>query len=338
MNLIERALKKDTRAMAKILSAVENGEEGSVEYVKRLYPYSGKAYSIGITGSPGTGKSTLVNKLTENLRSANNSVAIIAVDPSSAFSGGAILADRIRMEEHFLDERVFIRSMATRGNLGGLAKTTNDVIKVVDACGFDFILVETVGVGQDEVDVVKVSKTTLVVLAPGMGDDLQAMKAGIMEIGDIFVVNKGDHEGADKTMCELEELRGLQNVEDVCSDDASGMGKKENFGSNGGAIEWLPLVVKTVATTGEGVNGLVDGIYKHKEFLESRCEKAVEKELMRGEAEILEILKERLLNEALSQTKVNGGIKGLAKKVALREMDAYTAAEKILEDFSSTSG
>jgi LAO/AO transport system kinase len=228
MDLVERILKGDTRSAARLISLVENGSGEATAALKALYPHTGRAYVIGVTGPPGSGKSTLTDQITAQLRRMEKSVGVIAVDPTSPFTGGAILADRIRMQRHSLDREVFIRSMATRGHLGGLSRATNDVVDVLDAMGKDFVIIETVGVGQDEVDIVRTAHTTLVVAVPGLGDEIQAIKAGIMEIGDVFVVNKADREGAERTVLEIEIM--LEHGE-----------------SDSG---WRPRVFKTVASRG----------------------------------------------------------------------------------------
>ena len=308
MSLVQDALNGNTRAVAKIIKKIENDSPEAVAFMKELYPCSGKAYIIGITGSPGVGKSTLVDKIIEFLRKEGKKVGVIAVDPSSPFSGGAILADRIRMQHHFLDEGVFIRSMATRGSMGGLSKATNNAVNVLDSCGFYYIIVETIGVGQDEIDIVKISKTTLVSFAPWLGDDMQAMKAGIMEIGDIFVINKADRDDADKTERDINIMLELN--------------QKKN--------DWKPQVLKTVATTGAGIKELMEAIHSHKDFVSRNSGVFEDKEIYKGEMEITEILRERLMDKAFEKISNEGGIRSYAKRVAAREMDAYSAVEKIL--------
>src|SRR5574341_1449551 len=226
MDLVQKILQGDIRAAARLMSMIENGTGEAVSALKALYPHTGKAYVVGVTGPPGSGKSTLVDGITEELRRLDKSVGIVAVDPTSPFTGGAILADRIRMQRHSLDSGVFIRSMATRGHLGGLARATNDVVDVLDAAGKDYVLIETVGVGQDEVEVVKAAHTSIVVAVPGLGDDIQAIKAGIMEIGDLFVVNKADLGTADKTVMEIQMMLHLGESEEG----------------------WVPKIYKTVAS------------------------------------------------------------------------------------------
>ncbi len=236
-SLTEKVLSGDRRALARALSVVEDRRQGYTDILKDLYREGGKARIIGVTGPPGAGKSTLVNRMIGAYRDKGLTVAVIAVDPSSAFSGGAILGDRIRMQERALDEGVFIRSMATRGHMGGLAQATGDALTVFDAAGFDVVLVETVGVGQDEVDIVREANTVLVLMVPGMGDDIQAIKAGIMEIADLFVINKADREGVDRVERELHAALTLAEEE----------------------LDWVPPIVKTVAAKGEGVDRLLAG-------------------------------------------------------------------------------
>lgn len=238
------------RALGRAVSMVEEGEPDADRLLAELYPLTGQARIIGITGSPGAGKSTLVDALARHYRSKGLRVGIICVDPTSPFTGGAILGDRVRMQDHYLDRNVFIRSMATRGFLGGLAKATNDVVDLLDAASFDVVLVETVGVGQDEVEVIRTVQTNLVVLVPGMGDDIQAIKAGIMEIGDVFVVNKADRPGADRTVMEVRTMMGLV----------------EEHG------DWMVPIVKTVASSSEGIEEMADEIDRHRDYLESSGE------------------------------------------------------------------
>ncbi|MBW3671968.1 MAG: methylmalonyl Co-A mutase-associated GTPase MeaB, partial [Acidobacteria bacterium] len=238
------------RALGRAVSMVEEGEPDADRLLAELYPLTGNARIIGITGSPGAGKSTLVDALARHYRSKGLRVGIICVDPTSPFTGGAILGDRVRMQDHYLDPNVFIRSMATRGFLGGLAKATNDVVDLLDAASFDVVLVETVGVGQDEVEVIRTVQTNLVVLVPGMGDDIQAIKAGIMEIGDVFVVNKADRPGADRTVMEVRTMMGLV--------DEHG--------------DWMVPIVKTVASRSEGIEEMADEIDRHRDYLLSSGE------------------------------------------------------------------
>ncbi len=249
MDMVERVLGGDRRALARLVTLIENEAPEARDYLARLYPQSGHAQIIGVTGSPGAGKSTLVMQLTRELRRRDQRIGIVAVDPSSPFTGGAILGDRIRMQELAGDSNVFIRSMASRGSLGGLAASTRDVVRALDAAGFQLVIVETVGAGQAEVEVVRAAHTVLVVMAPGMGDDIQALKAGILEIADIFVVNKADRPGADQTAAELRMLLSLAGKQSKAPD------------------VWRVPIVKTSAMQGEGIIELVDAVLQHRAFL-----------------------------------------------------------------------
>ncbi len=307
MDLVEGILRGDVRAAARLMTLVENGAPDAVEALKALYPHTGRGYIIGLTGPPGSGKSTLTDCLTDTLRLQGKTVGIVAVDPTSPFTGGSILADRIRMQRHSVDEGVFIRSMATRGHMGGLARATHDVVDVLDAMGKDCILIETVGVGQDEVEVVKTAHTSLVVVVPGMGDEVQAIKAGIMEIGDLFVVNKADREAADRTVLEIEMMLGLGKAHEA----------------------WTPKVFKTVALKGEGIPELLQGIEAHRAFLEGgqvRREKCRE----RSRWVFWELLRERMTAQVLSRVATNGTLEQLITRIAVRETDPYSAVEEVL--------
>jgi len=309
-DLIERMLRGDRRATARLITLVENDEEKAREIVKKIYPHTGKAYIIGITGPPGAGKSTLLDKLIKVAREEGNIVGVIAIDPTSPFTGGALLGDRIRMQRHSTDPGVFIRSMATRGSLGGLAKATSDAIKVLDAYGCDLIFVETVGVGQIEVDVVKTADTVVLVTVPGLGDDIQAIKAGLMEIADIFVINKADKEGADATYFELNMMLDLE---------------KERWERRG----WRPPIVESVATTMRGIRELWNVINEHRGFLEKSGE-IWRKRTFRAEEEIKTIISgriARIISERLDEEEVSE----LIGKIVGREMDPYSAADVILE-------
>ncbi|MEW6456106.1 MAG: methylmalonyl Co-A mutase-associated GTPase MeaB [Acidobacteriota bacterium] len=304
MNLKEEIIKGNPRALAKAISMVENNEDGYLNLLKEIFPNTGKASTIGITGAPGTGKSTLVDCILAYLRKINKSAAVIAIDPTSPFTGGAILGDRIRMMRHSTDDGVFIRSMATRGHLGGIAKSTGEVISIFDASGKDFIIVETVGVGQDEVEIVKLSDLVIVVLTPGEGDEIQTFKAGIMEIGDIFVLNKADH--PDSTRMESQLIATL---------------------SIGGKGE-VPEVVKTVAIKEEGVKELMEKTLSLlQKIKQSRKAEEKRKRFLRWMLE--DIIKEesfRKLTQNLSEKEFDEYV----EKIYKRELDPFSIAEKIL--------
>lgn len=306
-SLVERIAAGDTRAVARAISKVEDVSKDASQLMKKIFPLTGRGLVIGITGAPGAGKSSLVDKLALHYRQQGERVGIVAVDPSSPFSGGAILGDRIRMQTLGRDNGVFIRSMATRGNLGGLARTTVDAVSILDAAGYGRIIIETVGVGQDEVEVVKAADISVVVLVPGMGDDIQAIKAGIMEIGDIFVINKADREGVNATEKELETLLSLAMRDD----------------------SWEPLIVKTVATESKGIQDLAAAIEKYRKFhLETKCGDGRRRAIARWR--ILELLRERLVAQTLESDSASEKLDRLAGEVASRERDPYSAVEEIL--------
>lgn len=309
MNVAEELLAGNRKALARLITLIENEAPEAREFLQRLYPYTGRAYVVGITGSPGTGKSTLVNQLAKEYRRQGKTVGIIAVDPTSPFSGGALLGDRVRMQELSTDPGIFIRSMATRGALGGLARTTREVIHALDAFGKEIVIVETVGVGQDEVDIVEAANTTLVVSVPGMGDDIQAIKAGVLEIADVLVVNKADKEGAERVVAELEMMLSLSPPQ-----------------------KWRPPLVRTVATLAQGVPELVAAIDEHHCHLDSTGERLAEDE-RRSHYYILSLALDVLKRDL---SRVTGGgvqIESLAKEVATRQIDPYTAADRLLACF-----
>ena len=304
---IEKLFKGDTRSIARAITKIENGAGDAAEIMKAVFPQTGNALIIGITGSPGAGKSSLVDKLALFYKDKGEKIGIIAVDPSSPFSGGAILGDRIRMATLGLDKNVFIRSMATRGNLGGLSRTTVDAVAILDAAGFDKIIVETVGVGQDEVEIVKTADVSVVVLVPGMGDDIQAIKAGIMEIGDVFVINKADRDGVLRTEKELESLLSLAHRPDF----------------------WNPPIVKTVATESKGIEDLSKAIESYNDFQKSGENLERRKAIARWR--LLELLREKLLNDVLSKNGTNEKLDKLALEVAEKRNNPYSAIEEILK-------
>ena len=305
--LLQDLLKGDTRALSRIITRVENRSADSLDILRQLFRHTGKSQIIGVTGSPGSGKSTLVDRVAAEFRKKNNAVGIIAVDPSSPFTGGAILGDRIRMQTLGVDPGVYIRSMATRGHLGGLAAATADVAAVIEAAGKDPVLIETVGVGQDEIDIVKLAEVSIVVLVPGMGDDIQALKAGIMEIGDIFVINKCDRPGVEKMERAILGLLSLGHRADG----------------------WQPPIVKTTATKGEGVAELLDAIQRYYVFFHnsiSRSRKKQEAERQR----LINLLEERLVNTAVEQIFPDGELNDLVSAIAERRQDPYSVVEQII--------
>ncbi|ASJ12924.1 methylmalonyl Co-A mutase-associated GTPase MeaB [Thermococcus thioreducens] len=309
-DLIERMLQGDRRATARLITLVENDEDKAREIIRKIHPHTGNAYIVGITGPPGAGKSTLLDKLIRVAREEGKVVGVIAIDPTSPFTGGALLGDRIRMQRHSTDPGVFIRSMATRGSLGGLAKATNDAIKVLDAYGCDVIFVETVGVGQIEIDIVKTADTVVLVTVPGLGDDVQAIKAGLMEIADVFVINKADKEGADATYFELNLMLDLE---------------KERWEKRG----WRPPIVETVATTMKGIRELWSAIKEHHGFLVQSGE-IERKRKFRAEEEVKTIVSGRIA-KAISERLDEGEVAALIEKVVRREVDPYSAADLVLE-------
>ena len=308
----ERVLSGDIRTAARLISDIDNGAPGAREVLKGLFPHTGNAYVIGITGAPGVGKSTLVDRLIENLRNRGKKIGVIAIDPTSPFSGGAILGDRIRMQRHSSDHDVFIRSLATRGHFGGLTLSTRGAIDVMDAMGKDYIIVETVGVGQDEVDIVKKAHTTAIVVIPGMGDDIQAIKAGILEAGDLFIINKSDRPGVDKTLNDL-----MTMIE---------MGTDRTEGN-----QWQPSVLKTIASENSGIDKVIEEIEKHRAYI---TQKRGDINLRRTEAgakeELMEMIKSRVMEEVFRRLERDGDFETAVKSVISGEKDPYTASDEII--------
>lgn len=310
MNIEQQVLKGDKRSIAKLITLIEEQSTVSTNILKSIYRHTGKAKIIGITGPPGSGKSSIVNQLTKRFRANNKKVGIIAVDPTSPFTGGALLGDRVRMQELTLDQGVFIRSMGSRGALGGLSRASYDAAKVLDAAGMDYVIIETVGVGQSEVDIVRLADIVVLVLIPGMGDEIQAIKAGIMEIGDIFVVNKSDRDGADRVVTEIEMMLDLNPNKTI----------------------FRPPVVKTVATSGEGIQDLefelnqVWNQISNSEILYTKRENRIKSEL-------LNLLNESFLKKI--EHMFSDKIDSLVLSIMLKEQDPYSAAEVILNELSS---
>ncbi|MFB6156847.1 MAG: methylmalonyl Co-A mutase-associated GTPase MeaB [Haloferacaceae archaeon] len=330
--LVEDLLGGDHRALARVITRIENRASGYRELVSALHAHTGDASIVGVTGSPGAGKSTLVDKLAKRYRERGETVGIIAVDPSSPFTGGAVLGDRIRMGSNVGDMDVFVRSMSARGQLGGLSTATADAVKALDAFGKDRIVIETVGAGQNEVDVVKTADTVVVLVQPGSGDDVQMLKAGILEIGDVFVVNKADMEGADRTVAELEEMLELRDDGPSAPAEVGHHGAVEvDAGSDDGTDEggWSPRVVETVATRGEGVEALVTALDDHYDWL-SRTGRLRRRARDRYAEEIRQLLRNdagRLLEDELDR---RGGVEALAEAVLDRETDPYAVADDVL--------
>lgn len=307
MNIVEELLKQNRLALAKAITAVENEYDNAVDIMTKIYPHTGNAYVIGITGPPGAGKSTLTDKIAKEFRKRNKTVGIVAIDPTSPYSGGAILGDRIRMMDLMADKGIFVRSMATRGSLGGLSQKAGDAVKLMDAFGMDVIIVETVGVGQSEVDIVKTADTTMVVVIPGMGDDIQAIKAGILEIGDLITINKADREGTDKLNIEMEMMLEL----------------------NPEHVSWRPPINRTVASKDEGTKEVVDSIVAHQQYLIDSGKLAdIRKARIKTEiTDMIEVRVNRYIDRNIVQTT---GFDEKVVKLQSRELDPYSVVDNIV--------
>ena len=301
-----RVLAGDPRALSRAITLIEDESPAGVDLLRRLFPHTGRAYLIGVTGPPGAGKSTLVDRLIGQVRADGRTVGVVAVDPTSPFTGGAILGDRVRMQAHAGDDGVFIRSMATRGHLGGLARATSEVTLLFDAAGRDVVFIETVGVGQDEVDIVRTADVSLVTLVPGSGDDVQALKAGIMEIADVFVVNKADRDGADLTVASIEALLSLQAF---------------------GVQDWRPPVVKTEATTGRGVAELLETVERFRVHSSGATR---ERRRARVEWRVRELMAQRFMRHVEGHMLQPGELDAMIERIGSRELDPYTAVEDVL--------
>ena len=309
LDIAKELLKGNRLALSRAITAIENEYPEATDIMKEIYPHTGHAYVLGITGPPGAGKSTLTDKITRACRAQGKTVGIVAVDPTSPFTGGAILGDRIRMNDLTLDDGVFIRSMGTRGSLGGLSHKTADAVKAMDAFGKDIIIVETVGVGQSEVDIVKAADTTMVVLIPGMGDDIQAIKAGILEIGDLYCINKSDLDGADKLVREINMMLDLDSF----------------------MTDWRPPITKVIASQNEGIEELLDTVKKHRTYIEGNGE-LKNRRTKRTRDEMLDILNSGINNYVKKQIVDSGRLDDYVKKIRAHDTDPYTVVGGLLDE------
>jgi LAO/AO transport system kinase len=330
-----RVLAGDVRSAARLMRDLDDRLPEAEAALRELFPRTGRAFVVGLTGAPGAGKSSLTDRLIAHYRKEGKTVGVVAVDPTSPFTGGAILGDRIRMQDHALDEGVFIRSLGTRGHLGGLSRSTSDLVQVLDAMGKDVVLVETVGVGQDEIEVAALAHTVVVVAVPGLGDDVQAIKAGVLEIADVFAVNKADREGADRTIRDLQtmlELRRTVQGRPLQHDAAHrfvGGPPVAHAAAPAPPDDWEPPIVPTVAVKGDGVADLAAAIDAHRAHLEATGQRRV-REVARARASFVAVLRERLLAEALARLEAEmGRLDAVAARIAAREADPYELAEEL---------
>ena len=325
--LAQKVVEGDVRALARLLRLIDDGAAEAKSVLKQLYSHTGKSRIIGITGNPGAGKSTLVDALLEHYRRGGLKVAVVAIDPTSPFSGGAILGDRIRMQRHATDPGVFIRSFATRGHLGGLTSTTPEVIQALDAAGWDVVIVETVGVGQDEVDIQRLAQTTVVVMAPGMGDEIQAIKAGVLEIADVFVVNKADRDGADRTVRELRNMLELDTVQQQPQPVAKSFNLQDRRLFRVTPPGWKPAVVKTVAVNGEGIAELAEQIEKHERLYDDAMNNPDFRKA-RLRQQFLDIFRRTLFNRGWSYLMHADHLEQIVEKIIEGQSDPYSLAEE----------
>ncbi len=310
MGVAEKVIAGDIRAVARLIRDIDDNIPAAREILKDLYPFTGRAHVVGVTGASGVGKSTLIDQMVFHLRKADKTVGVLAVDPTSPFSGGAILGDRVRMQRHNLDEGVFIRSMATRGSLGGLTQSTKNAVDVLDAMGKDYILVETVGVGQDEVDIVRSAHTTVIILVPGMGDDIQALKAGILEVGDIFVINKADREGTDRVVNDIKSMIEMNNKRYKTS--------------------WKPSILTAQAVFDAGVKEILIEIEKHRKYLLSSAEKQSLLKYERAKNELSDMIKDKIINEIFAEIIQSDDFKEALRLIVKGKIDPYNACENII--------
>jgi len=311
MGIADKITSGDIRAVARLIRDIDDKVPEAREVLKDLYPSTGRAHVVGITGAPGVGKSTLVDQMVTHLRKAEKTVGVLAVDPTSPFSGGAILGDRVRMQRHSMDEGVFIRSMATRGYFGGLTQSTRSAIDVLDAMGKDYVIVETVGVGQDEVDIVRSAHTTIVILVPGMGDDIQALKAGILEVGDIFAINKADREGADRTVNDISLMIEMD----------------EKRYQNG----WKPPILTAQAVFDKGIKEILDEIEKHHRYLVSSPARQSRFKYEKARNDLAEMIKDKIVHQVFDDIIRSGEFEEVLQLIVNREIDPYTACDTIVQ-------